>query len=606
MSGRPRVHVLPYALAAAGILAFDLATRGARFSAFRASDALAYAATLVESTLLWGSLFWLARAGRPAVRVVAGTAAILLGAWLVGGQRYFFQSYGTYVNRDAIAFGASFGKSLHGQVRADLAAFVGAHLLGAGLVFGMLVVSARSRRAPRAPTWLFAALLPPVLLPCSFRRVQAATPDVLYVHGVTGLVTGGAKPPPASERTPVYVPAVEAKPAVPRNVVLILTESVRADDTCEVPGAPCTKATRATHALLPSRLQLRGMRANDSTTAISVAVLFTGLSPTAPKDAIGEAPMLWEYARAAGYSTAYFTSQDLRFANSDMFIRNVPMDRRISAEQLEPSCDIDVGAHDDLLAAHVEKELGALPEPYFAVLHLSNTHYPYRVDEGDEPFAPHEYTKDPAKNEHFHNHFRNAVHAQDKVTARLVRAVRARPGGDRTVVLFTSDHGESFREHGQLGHTLSVFDEEVRVPTWVDAPEASLTESERRSLASLSDTGTTHVDVAPTLLDLLGILDDPALARWTATLPGKSLLRAPEPERDAPVTNCNALWTCPFRNWGIVRGSKKLEAREWDAGWHCFDLAKDPREEKDLGAAACGDMALAAEKLLGGHPGKAR
>ncbi len=607
MSVGRRVFGLPYALAGAGVLGFDLATRWGRFSAFRAWDFVTYGVALGLSALSWGSLFWLARAGRTWARLVAGTAALLLGAWLIGGQRYFYQSYGTYVNRDAIAFGASFGKSLHGQVRADLAAFAGAHLVVAAVVFAMLVFMARRRRAPRAPSWLFLAVVPPLVVPCSFRRVQASTPDVLYVHGVVGLVTGGAKPTPPLERSPVYVPSVEARARRPRNVVLVLTESVRADDTCERPeDARCDEATRATHALLPHRLQLRGMRANDSTTAISVAVLFTGLSPTASREAIGEAPMLWEYARAAGYSTAYYTSQDLRFGNSDMFIRHVPMDRRVSAEQLEPGCDIDLGAHDGLLADHVARDLDQLPEPFFAVLHLSNTHYPYRVDEGDEPFAPHEYTKDPAKTSHFRNHYRNAIHAQDKVVARLVSTVRRRPGGERTVVVFTSDHGESFREHGQLGHTLSVFDEEIRVPTWIDAPDGTLTERERQSLATLVDAGVTHLDIAPTLLDLLGVLDEPALSRWTTTFVGESLLREPARARDAPITNCNALWACPFENWGLLRGQRKLEARAWDPTWRCYDLERDPGETSDLGVAACGDMSAVATRWLGGIPGKTR
>ncbi len=45
------------------------------------------------------------------------------------------------------------------------------------------------------------------------------------------------------------------------------------------------------------------------------------------------------------------------------------------------------------------------------------------------------------------------------------------PRGRRaTIVVFVSDHGEQLGEHGRIGHTWSMHDEEVRVPLWIDAP----------------------------------------------------------------------------------------------------------------------------------------
>ena len=41
------------------------------------------------------------------------------------------------------------------------------------------------------------------------------------------------------------------------------------------------------------------MRALDSTTAASLAVLWSGLPPSAPRKALHTAPLLWEYAHAA-------------------------------------------------------------------------------------------------------------------------------------------------------------------------------------------------------------------------------------------------------------------------------------------------------------------
>ena len=71
---------------------------------------------------------------------------------------------------------------------------------------------------------------------------------------------------------------------------------------------------------------------------------------------------------------------------------------------------------------------------------------------------------------------------------------------DRTIVVFTSDHGEEFGEHGGMGHGRSLHREVLRVPLVMAAP-GLLTPATVTTPASL-------LDVAPTLLDLLGLPAD--------------------------------------------------------------------------------------------------
>jgi arylsulfatase A-like enzyme len=182
------------------------------------------------------------------------------------------------------------------------------------------------------------------------------------------------------------------------------------------------------------------------------------------------------------------------------------------------------------------------------------------------------------------------------------------PAGQRTVIVFTSDHGEAFREHGQLGHTVSVYDEELHVPGWIDAPAGTLDDAERHGLETAADELVFHADLAATILDLLRVWDAPELLRFRARMAGVSLLRANDVRaRESgaapmPLTNCTDLWGCAFRNWGLMRGSRKLEAREWDTDWHCWDVRADPAERRDLGRAGCGDLADAALRLYGSTP----
>ncbi|MCC6521598.1 MAG: hypothetical protein IT373_02955, partial [Polyangiaceae bacterium] len=69
-----------------------------------------------------------------------------------------------------------------------------------------------------------------------------------------------------------------------------------------------------------------------------------------------------------------------------------------------------------------------------------------------------------------------------------------------------------------------------------------------------------------------------------------------------PLLNCAWVWECGFRNWGAMQGHLKLEAREWDDEFHCFDLAADPDERVNLGEAACAPLPDYARRVLGRMP----
>ena len=98
-------------------------------------------------------------------------------------------------------------------------------------------------------------------------------------------------------------------------------------------------------------------------------------------------------------------------------------------------------------------------------------------------------------------------------------------------MVFVSDHGEQLGEHGLIGHTWNMHDEEIRVPMWIDAPPGTLTEAEEAHLRALQDTPLAMVDIAPTLLDLLGLLDAPRSRPGGSRMPGVTLREAPPPER---------------------------------------------------------------------------
>jgi glucan phosphoethanolaminetransferase (alkaline phosphatase superfamily) len=381
---------------------------------------------------------------------------------------------------------------------------------------------------------------------------------------------------------------------------MIITESVRAQSLC-VEYSPDCKFTPFSNALVKERFPVTQMRSLDSTTAISLAVMWNGLAPTDKRKDLHSAPILWEYAKAAGYESAYYTSQHMLFGNSGTWLEGTPWKRHVSATMLEEDATYEIGGDDGKLVDFTLGDLDQLREPYFVVLHLSNTHFPYKIDDDDIPFEQ-EAEKEKGEAEVV-DRYHDSVYRQDKAVARFLEVFAKRAESERTVITFVSDHGEQLREKGMVGHTGTLFDEEVRVPFWVYAPKGTLSAKEEDALRARKTTPVSQLDVFPTMLDLLGVWDAPGVQPFKPRTAGQTLLREPYEEGRAIVmSNCTELWACAFKNWGAMRGTKKLIAHQGDRGWNCFDVATDPKEENHLDAAECGDLQPLAEKTLGGRP----
>jgi glucan phosphoethanolaminetransferase (alkaline phosphatase superfamily) len=591
------------------LAAVDLGARHAQIASWPRAVVASYAASLVLGGVLWGALVvaaagpraWVARA------LLAAGAAMAAGA-----QLYFFGRYHAYMNPRAVLVGTSMMPSIGQQLWSDRASFAWA--LGPPLALAALLPWARRRLAlvSRRAGWAALDVALAALLVAAFGvdarggGEQAAGPDVLYLASM-GKLAGArwrheeqverAHPGP---RTPAPVPAMASLPAR-RSVVFVVTESVRAVDACSVPTDTCA-TTPFTNALLPHRYGFTHMRSLDSTTAVSLAVLWSGLPPTATREALHTAPLLWEYAHAAGYDTAYWTSQNMFFANSGTWLEGLPLSRWVSATDLDADPTYETGADDAKLVDAVARDLPSMKTPFVGVVHLSNTHFPYVIDDADAPFQPQARAFGAGDAARVHNRYLDAIHRQDALVARLVRAVREAPGGQDVVLAFVSDHGEQIRERGAIGHTWGVYDEEVRVPFWIDLPAGALGPEQESALRALRDAPITQLDVLPTLLDVMGVWDAPAIAHLRAAMPGESLLRGGTPWRPVVLTNCSSIFACAFKNWGALGGDRKLVATQNDSAWRCYDVARDPGERQDLGPGACPELAALAEQGGRGTP----
>jgi glucan phosphoethanolaminetransferase (alkaline phosphatase superfamily) len=600
LGDRPRAvlfFVAPTVLA----IALDFALRARSLLVFPPREWLNYFGSSLASAGFWGGPLWLtsqlARSRRLGGRVAFGAFAALfvfpLAVFSFGGQVLYFRVFHAYMARDTVRLGIA----LRGTLGAWLASW-GASLLVmllVGVAVTALVVTL-VRRAAR-PVRSASIALPlagfGVAAYCFWvdfvesRSLQAAPPDTCFIHGVVhaihdGVTGKGWVRRGIAMREPVPVPPLPAPERKP-SVLLVITESVRADATCSAPPPGCK--ARFLDDVAPDRSSLGRLTSQSSGTFTSCVVLWTGLGPDADFTTMHKAPVLWEIARALGYRTAYISAQNPRYDNFGAFLTRAGIDVQATALDLGEAADAHVGAPDENATERLLSFVrGEVPQgvPYFAVLHLSNTHWPYRVDPALQPFEPHDASP-MADVALLHNHYRNSVLLQERTVTSMLRALRATPGWDDTVVVFLSDHGEEFREHGGLYHLSSLFEEEVRVPGWLVAGDRALSAEQRSALASWEARRTYTQDVNATLLDVMGVLGARATLPFADRLGGRSLIRPPPPgEPRMLLSTASGVWEPDDAKYGVMQGDV-FAVRSAGGVWWCFDLRVDPEERTPRG-----------------------
>lgn len=606
---------LALALPGVFMLGVDLGRRGRFLTSLRGLELAAYVASLALGFALWALLLYVAAGRRGGFRRAAALVFTLLFSFSFAVPQAFFSRFGVYVNIDPLIFGDDIPLGVVAAL--PIAAVLPFFAVGLPVALGCLWL-ARATLRPRqrlrqlapAPAALavVVAFAAPVSPPVPR---QAAAPEVMYFHGVGVFVNDRLKRRfrdvrpmivRVQRRTPEAVPPLGARPPVKRNVILLLQEAQRADVTCIAWQADCQLATRASNRVAPGRLPFFQARAAGSSTALAVAVLWSGIDPTESYERLHSTPLLWEYARAAGYDTAYWTSQHLMFGNARLWVQDVPLSAATWATDLDPHADTLIGASDEQLVDRVIADLPKLSEPFFAVVHFSNIHRPRLVDASRAPFQPTNLSDEGPGGLLRRNHYKNSVYLSDLAVARLIEAVRATELGRRSVLFYTADHGEAYGEHhNENDHSSTVFDEEIRIPQWIDAPEGLLSTAEVAGYSKNRDALISQYDQAATLLDLLGVWDDAAFAPFRERMLGTPTAR-PIVERPLPLTNVSWVWEYHRPNWGMMLGPLKVLAQIEDREYQCFDVLKDPGEKKNLGPAACAGLVEEANRTFGMLP----
>ncbi len=303
------------------------------------------------------------------------------------------------------------------------------------------------------------------------------------------------------------VDASEREQAAQPNVILYLVDTLRADRLgCYGHGVPVSPNIDG---LASEGVLFEHVVAQSSWTKPATVSILSGLGPlthgiNGRRDRLPESvTTLAELLHDHGYRTAAFAS-------------NAYITEKAGFAQ----------GFDDFVFGHARSHavtqkvvgwLDALPrsEPFFLYVHTIDPHAPY------EPAQPYRdrfasTVTDPAVGtfDHLRAIGRKEVEATDALVADmlalydaevaendhafgvLIDRLRELDLYDETLIVFLSDHGEEFREHGVFGHGWDLYSEVVDVPMIVRPPGGLIS---RRV-----ETTVQHIDVVPTVLEAVG------------------------------------------------------------------------------------------------------
>jgi choline-sulfatase len=336
------------------------------------------------------------------------------------------------------------------------------------------------------------------------------------------------------------------------NLLLVTIDTLRADAVGAYGSA--ARRTPTLDALAADGARFEAAFAPTPITLPSHASLLTGLYPPghgARHNGIAvraDVPTLATTAEQAGLATAAFVSAfplDRRFGLARGFSQYG--DRMPRPAGMRPLNERPGSATVDEAIAWLQRtSLKARATRFFLWVHLFEPHAPYGNARDGRPAF---------------DRYMDEVAEADRQVARLLDALG--PARSSTLVVIAGDHGEAFGEHGEIGHSIFVYDTTLRIPLLMSGPGVR-----REAIAE----PVSLIDVAPTALTRLGLpaFDSDGVDVFGAGLNAGRTLYA---ESFAPLLDFG---------WSALRSARR-------EGWkyiaaprpELFNVGQDPNEMTD-------------------------
>jgi lipoteichoic acid synthase len=339
--------------------------------------------------------------------------------------------------------------------------------------------------------------------PAGARRKPLAEGDVVRVKARVKSALGAAG---------ITAPAA----AKPKSVLLLVLESTRWDATSV--HVPELATTPRLAELAKAGMTVERTLVDMPHTSKALISILCGYSPRWSVE-ITEAeagglsrPCLPHVLGELGYDRAFFQAATGRYENRHQLALNAGFDEVRTRESYDETGFEEtnyLSVEDKVMLKPIDAWLGQRGDkPFLLTVLTCITHHAYGLP---SDYVLREHEKNPARvggrmPRPFsdYNRYLNAVTYADELLGELIEALRRRGQLDDTLIVVVGDHGQGFYEHGQKGHNTVIWDEGLRVPLVFHnptlLPEPTVIEGLRR-----------QVDIAPTVLSLLGVAHSPSL-----------------------------------------------------------------------------------------------
>ncbi|OHD63075.1 MAG: hypothetical protein A2176_08195 [Spirochaetes bacterium RBG_13_51_14] len=270
-----------------------------------------------------------------------------------------------------------------------------------------------------------------------------------------------------------------------------------------------------------------------------------------------------------GYRSCLIHTGGLGYAGQKRFLKNRKFDEILEYAQLitEGPYNQQVGWGVDersMIRPAVEfirKEPG---KPYLLILLPVNPHHPYAIPDKRFQITGEVPENSSGRERSWHNYL-NSLHYSDVSLGMLVDELERRNLLDNTLLFLFADHGEAFYQHKMnYNHPLYIYNENVHVPFLIYS---------RRIFASpvYFNGITRHIDILPTILDILGISQPPEQE-------GISIISSHREQMALIHTS----WKDDYM--GVVDRNWKYITRTKDMIEELYDLNNDPGETSNVAA----------------------
>lgn len=310
-----------------------------------------------------------------------------------------------------------------------------------------------------------------------------------------------------------------------------------------------------------------------STTMLAVPAVLTGIAPYQSPEIFYSQPILWDYGKMLNYRSFFVSSHSLKWYRFDRFYEKEKLDHLWCKETSGKPFFNDLGVDDVHTINQVNKLIAQKEEdPFFGIVQLNATHYPYKV--------PSEFAK--WKNT-FLDEYDNSILYQDYVIGKLFDQLKKSGKLDNTVIIFTSDHGESLKDHHNIGHVDSYYAETVSVPLMLYLPKKISAKMDLKTLRENISKTTSNIDIAPTIIEILGLQDNQDVKKIYSNYTGYSLFQKIPKHRALITMNNNEV--ARFKvgislirdNLHYIFRTNIVPNRE-----ELYDIKKDKKEAKNL------------------------